>query len=460
MHDKNSQTDTLQKDIDVNVFITHKADHLDEAEQIIDALQPYASERLKFKLSEKMPPGVRWEDWIRENVASSQVLFFIVPKPDIDWSWPIYEAGLFEGSPNLEQDSKRIILLHGKNLKTPSPLDRLQTVEATEKSVIDFLKKFFGTTEITGVEPALNKSFANNKDLLTQTAKTICKLFVTGSDPIASSFYCTPHIAIKVGNSRAIREDVVPSDAIVEYEKGTLSIFGLGGQLALGKTRLTWSDFQTQITSSHKRWLEQLVNAIDVTNQGHVTPSLNTTFRDHNNKIYSPALYRVDDEKDGSRKFHVVFIKQASEGMFINVPDIFATLLTSLTLGSRLEWEVCREFLGKLERWKFDKAEKEKGCEQIRTAIANIENEAEYRKQELSERVKTDRLLLAFESQNVISEIKLNLEEQQELKQFLSQAGRETELNKIREALDGLLHRNQAVMLKVSDRYNELLQRQ
>ena len=84
----------------VRVFVTHKTNHKFEAERIINALKPF-SDRLKFFLAEQdIPAGTPWLQYIKDNLSDSHVLLFIVPKTDADWTWPIFEAGLFEGSPN------------------------------------------------------------------------------------------------------------------------------------------------------------------------------------------------------------------------------------------------------------------------------------------------------------------------------------------------------------------------
>jgi hypothetical protein len=437
----------------IEVFVTHKTDHRAIAEAVIDILKPYGSDRLNFKHSEEMPIGARWRDWIRDTVSGAHLLFFIAPKRNVDWVWPIYEAGLFEGSGNNEQNEKRIILLHNPAVNIPDPLQELQVVKAELNDTKNFLKKFFGTDEITGEAP-LNIAFSQNENLVEQTAISICNLFrEIGPEPDTN--YVVAHMAINIANPENIED--IPNASTIEFHNDAQAIFGLASHLRPRKSTLTWLDFIQELGSSHEKWLKELVRAICDSNKGRKLSPLRITCRAMDNKIYTPILYQMDDNDDGSRKFHIVFNRQLTEGMFVKVPDKFATLLTNLTLGSRLEWEVCKEYVDKIKRWEYDVGEKKIGCKQIRVAISNIEGEAEYRKRELSKQIRPDRLFDTFDSEEEISAIDNNLKEQQKLKDFLSNADENTDIKMIKESLEKLDELNREVMLKISDRYNTLL---
>ena len=118
--------------------------------------------------------------------------------------------------------------------------------------------------------------------------------------------------------------------------------------------------------------------------------------------------------------------------------------------GSRLEWEVCKEYVDKIKRWEYDVVEKKIGCKQIRVAISNIEGEAEYRKRELSKQIRPDRLFDAFDSEEEISAIDNNLKEQQKLKDFLSNADENTDIKMIKESLEKLDELNREVIGRFS----------
>lgn len=199
----------------VRVFVTHKTTHKSEAESIIKALKPYGADRLEFFLAETdIPAGVPWRQYIKDNLKDANVLLFIVPKTDADWTWPIFEAGMFEGSPKESQNFSRIILLYSPAVDIPKPLEDLQAVKAVEEDMVDFLRKFFGTTEITGIEPPLNRNFASNEELLQQTASTICLLF---SEQTAKIIPCLPHMTIHIENPAKINNNSIPENLSGTY---------------------------------------------------------------------------------------------------------------------------------------------------------------------------------------------------------------------------------------------------
>ena len=440
----------------VRVFVTHKTTHQFEAQSIIAALEPYGADRLQFFLAEKdIPPGAALRQYIKERLRQTDILLFIVPKTDVDWTWPIFEAGLFEGSPKDSQNFSRIILLYSPAVEIPKPLEELKAVKAVERDVIDFLRKFFGTTEITGIEPPLNSSFANNDQLVQQTASNICKLF---SDEKANIISCLPHIAIHIEKPSEISAESIPENSIIYAEEEALRIFELNAIPRPGNPFLTWGEFIQHLDSNHDNWLQSLINMIDTYNRGRIPREFRITLRTEEDKIYLSSLHKIDSLGDGGRRFHIIFTPQVSEGLFVNVPDKFSTLLTCLILGSRLEWEVCEKFFTSLKYWPIEQKKREKIFVQIREAIANIEGEARYRQNELSQQVNDDRLLAVFSnSSDIRKKLEDNLTEQQKLKQCLSTLSNDTSEKKIRSALENLYNLNRQVMQIVSNEYNNMI---
>lgn len=166
----------------VQVFVTHKSDDIEKVNKLIQILQIYdAAERLKFVLAEDMPKGEVWRQFIYKNVVEANVLFFLMVSPTVNWEWCIYEAGLFAGSKAEGSNRKIIVFFNPSQHSIPSPLEDLQAVKINQGDIEIFLQQFYGTTQLTGVEPPLNSNLAKNLSVIKDVAQSICAL-LTNND--------------------------------------------------------------------------------------------------------------------------------------------------------------------------------------------------------------------------------------------------------------------------------------
>jgi hypothetical protein len=161
----------------IQVFVTHKSEDVREVRRFINILRPYdAAERLKFVLVEDMPYGENYRQFIHQNAIEANVLFFLMISPAPEWEWCIYEAGLFAGSRS-QDSTKNIITFLNPSIHTlPLPLEHLQAVRTNQDDVERFLRQFYGTTDLTGVEPPINRNFAKFLPAINRAAQQICLL--------------------------------------------------------------------------------------------------------------------------------------------------------------------------------------------------------------------------------------------------------------------------------------------
>lgn len=161
----------------IRVFVTHKTEDIQKVNNFIQIMQLYdGAQRLEFVIAEAMPKGENWRQWIHQNVVEANALFFLMISPTAKWEWCIYEAGLFVGSKPQNSNRRIIIFFDPSQHALPSPLENLQAVTASQDDVVRFLRQFYGTTELTGVEPPLNSNFARNSSAIRQAAQQICNL--------------------------------------------------------------------------------------------------------------------------------------------------------------------------------------------------------------------------------------------------------------------------------------------
>jgi hypothetical protein len=78
------------------MFVSHRVDPDQRAaERIRDILQS-RSERLDVQISEHIPAGVDWEEWIRENVLRAQIMLVILPRSQRVSGWMTKEIKALE----------------------------------------------------------------------------------------------------------------------------------------------------------------------------------------------------------------------------------------------------------------------------------------------------------------------------------------------------------------------------
>jgi TIR domain len=166
----------------IKVFVTHKSEDITSVNQFVDILRLYdAAGRLQFVVAEDMPIGENWRQYIHCNVVEANVLFFLMISPAPNWEWCIYEAGLFAGSRSQDSTNNIITFFDPSKNALPTPLEHLQAVQTNQDNVERFLRQFYGTTDLTGVEPPINRNFSGNPLAIHNAAQQICSLLANNT---------------------------------------------------------------------------------------------------------------------------------------------------------------------------------------------------------------------------------------------------------------------------------------
>lgn len=142
----------------VSMFVSHKIDpDRRAAERIRDILQS-RTERLDVQISEHIPSGIDWEQWIRENVLRARIILVILPRTQKVSGWMKTEIKAFrEQVPN-----GQLITLKRQGAPVPKFVSKLQAIDSVEEEIAQkFLKPLYKETTFTGVKAALNARVAD-----------------------------------------------------------------------------------------------------------------------------------------------------------------------------------------------------------------------------------------------------------------------------------------------------------
>ncbi len=458
MNNKNSENKENQEKKKTKVLLAHKADDKETAQKLRVTLQAPAFEKLEFELLEENPERGGWDTDLKAKIDDTDLFILWVPCHKVgkeDWEWFSWAAAGVRWRID-NDDQFPIGLLHNKCLNLPSPLKKATTsfgkIFANDIDQIkDFLKHFYSDTEFTEDNQPLNPFLAAQEDELFGKAQVILDLFSKEEiiEPIEERTLIPKRINLIVSSDEELNSDDISANLRVQANGDTLRIF------ELLEREWHWKDIVNSLPEHEsKNWIKELATAMHRAYIGRIIKPIKSTFRATNGKIFKPVLHKLVRFNNGSYKFEVFLIEQVSEGGVFNAPNVeLSTLLTALTLGARLQWEVCDNYLGQLDRWQQNGI-LEKGIERIKESYNNIEKDAEIRG---VEQKNEDRVRDSFDSKRDKEELAKNISEQWKYKKALLEADDATDVSTIKDALTQLASLNSELMIKVSRRYSELI---
>ena len=129
------------------IFVSHKARNAKITSDMLDILKSGMT-GVEFFLSEQIEPGDNWRSDIVKEIKSADCLLLLYLDPDQDWSWCMFEAGLFSAN-KPKNGERRLYCIQYPGSPPPDPLSEIQTTSATLDGMKIFLKSFYSTTKQT-----------------------------------------------------------------------------------------------------------------------------------------------------------------------------------------------------------------------------------------------------------------------------------------------------------------------
>ncbi|MBW7990314.1 MAG: TIR domain-containing protein [Planctomycetes bacterium] len=429
----------------VNIFISHKKEDEATALRIRDILKEFDDDEnpmIEFYLSEEIPGGEPWYDWITGKLKLSNLLILLFTDPTRNWDWCLYEAGLFDLLDG--KHHRRTICLHSSATDPPDPLKHIQAFSASPKDIKKFLNQLFIDTTLTGLDKPIALWIKKAPEKLKIATEEISKLI--DHKPFESEWHIK-NMFIHVKNPETIQSNRIPPDAKVEATEKTLELFDkTNGQW-------DWKDLEEKARlREDTRWLDELAMAMKSASKGDLPKSMQALFHPLRGTVtYRPMLYRVDKLVDGSIKFKILFCEDVS-WQVKDAPAKQRSLLTSLMMATRFRYELLKKYLdhdGKL----MMREPKDKACQEIRQVILGIEAEASSRglldKASLVENFKS------VEDQQAVSEM---LDEWYRIRGQLFDDLAKIKCDLIERHLNKLGDMNNQFLLIAVQRFQELLQ--
>jgi len=427
----------------VNIFISHKHEDEVTALGVRDILKLFDNDQMiEFHLSEEIPGGEDWYEWITSKLKLSNILILLFTDPTRDWDWCLYEAGLFDLMDGAHH--RRTICLHSSETDPPEPLRHIQAFSAKQKDIEKFLNELFNETTLTGLEKPIASWITRAEEERKKAVEEISKLI--NRKPIASEWH-TRYLVIHVKDPETIQANRIPPDAEVETDARTLELFGRKE----GASK--WKDLEEKArTREDQRWLDELAVAMLSVSKGDLPESMQALFHPlRGTVLYRPILYRVDQLADGSIKFKVLFCEDVS-WQVQEAPTKLRSLLTSLVMGTRFRYELLKKFLDQNGRLMM-KGPEDEVCGEIRQVILCIETEASSRglldKEGLADAFDT------VEDQQAVSKM---FDEWYGIRGQLLDDLRQNECDSVEQQLNKLAEMNNNFLIMATQRFQKLLE--
>lgn len=352
----------------VNVFVSHKHEDAVTAVGIRNILARYdRQKRLRFFLSEDIPEGTPWVQWIERRLVESHILLLLFTDPTRSWDWCLYEAGLFDRLK--DEHRRRIICLHSTSTKPPKPLQHLQAVAAIPARIKRFLQQLYLETGLTGLRKPIAPFLADLPHELDNAAKEIAVL--VDREPVKTR-YLGRHIFLHIPHTGEITPERIPPDAVVTSDGASaFEVFDMGP----GEWR--WKDLeQGVLESTDVRWLEELARAADRVKHSKAVRPPRTMLRSHNKRaVYRALLYQADWEADGTLVLRILLAEQFA-WQLADIDTRIGTLLNALVMGVRFRYEVL-ERLASLGGDRDESGLSAEVREEIQAALLKMEAESE-----------------------------------------------------------------------------------
>ena len=290
------------------VFISRKEEDKEIGRRIKHKLALYGGERLDLYTADDIPPASNWIEWIRTKLRDADLLILLFTNPSATWDWCLYEVGLF--TPLSDNEKRAVICFHAPNIQPPAPLRNLQAVPAEEDAMRKFLRKFFGTTEISGIKETINRNFAKDKKELNSLASFICDQ-IRPQPPI--SVFHNRYLNLTV-NPEELQPDKIPEDSEIESDRISLEIFDLQDKPPEGgkwkwRQIVDWAKVQGETT-----WLSEIAQSVQWACKGRVQRPIEATITQaETGKTFRPNVHRRETHPNGLMTLQILFIHQPRE---------------------------------------------------------------------------------------------------------------------------------------------------
>ena len=342
----------------INIFFSYKLKDETVATAVVEQIRKVSDSKLKITYAKEFESGEDYREKILRATRNAHWFILLLPDPNEDWDWCLYESGLFRAK---QFPGDRLVCIHHADSKIPDQISNFNAVEATEKRLQTFFHELFcEPNPIPGMDP-INKA-ADVKSISHMVAKEVSPPSIVKTIPLHD------FVSIKISDDNPLdTNDDLNSMNILDSTEGKLALFGKSEPPA------TWGELTSNVVNKNEeQWRTELRTALRATRNKDIPNEIHSSFTGCNNKHYRPVLHAKIQTKTTGKilSYFINFIEDISVIDRGSLPQELNVMVTALRTAFRFRWEV-------LENKRYlDHVMCEEEADEIRMSIDRIMLEA------------------------------------------------------------------------------------
>ena len=325
----------------IRIFISHKDVHRARALDMAERLESAATGGLEcFVSGRDIYPGDDWRERIRSELNRSNMLLLLYTEPTEDWSWCLYEAGLYTRLDRVRESPPVVCLYRGAY--RPGPLQNIQGVQVDNRSsLVGFLETLFRTDRYF-VRAARKLKLPRRALQPGISPEEIERLAEAIEAQFRPSSVKHPGYRVLLNFRPDSDSNGLAREAIVTSDEKTLN--NVFGRSEAEHTHTTWGELVDSLERGDRpvRWCRELNEAYTLSRAHRSIGSITTTFRGYDGRLYIPEIYEIRRRGDGSMLVILVF--DVLDGPSVVGDEVFNLIRVNF----RVRDEVLSPFAGQL----------------------------------------------------------------------------------------------------------------
>lgn len=334
-----------------HIFVSHKSTDSVLAHSIVKTLKS-EMDNVTFFLSEEIEKGDTWRTRIESELRSTDYLLLIYTDSTYDWSWCLYETILFdEVVSRSDTENHKLYCVHYPGTPPPDPLQKLQTVELTNKDLATWLANFYKATDQSGAFRSLEATAFVIGDII---RKSMPKKNATNnlrpSIQVYPAWIAGDKETPNWGQLASIPPKLPLELSNVETDDISALLLGFNRR----PDRMNIVDFlkrlDTEGSEANRPWVSGFLEFLQATLEGRIADQKIVFFRSVSGGVLRPIIELITRSEDGiDCTCRVVFVDAFSAPPVEN-PSSLQLLANGLRLAVRTRLEVLDRYKGKMAR--------------------------------------------------------------------------------------------------------------
>ena len=322
----------------VSVFFSYKAKDKLISSLIAQKLQSWSAGKLRIEHMGKLgiqDVGRDWREKIEATIPQCDWFLMLLPTPEVDRDWILYEAGYFSGRQSL---AGRLVCLHHPDTKVADALGEHQSVPASLDNVRDFLDGLFHKPNWLPGMPAINPDLED----LDAKAKEIVDLIKPVGPALRTC--CGPHMELAFDDAASVKGwEQLAAARVLDSNDDCRRLFGLQ------VPKSTFGEWVKKIegAGTNDGWVKELAGAIHAVADGDQVPAIASTFGLPDRRRVRPSLCAV--KRSGDHKVESVDLLFNVElpGATIAMDERLAALAITLQYAVLFRYQVLEQYSGR-----------------------------------------------------------------------------------------------------------------